>query len=457
MHATTPEWTDRVLVVDDEDAIRELCSDALADAGFGVEAVSSASQALRELDGGRFDIVVTDLRMPELSGLDLLRAIKENHAEVDVVVMTGHGTIDTAVESLKLGAYDFVTKPFSVDDLTSRLHRLAEKRQLAAENRVLRQQLTARGGPGGMVGRSPVMERLYGMLGRLAGRSQPVLILGESGTGKELVARALHELGPHPREPFVPVDCGAFSSGLIESELFGHRPGAFTGATQNRVGLMAAAGRGTLFLDEIGELPLELQAKLLRVLQEREFRPIGGNDRMRLDARVVAATNRDLEQAVREGKFRADLYYRLNVLPIPLAPLRDRGDDIPLLAQAFIDRECAASGNRTVTGIRTDALRVLRAYAWPGNVRELQNHIHRAMAISPGPLIRPEDLSALGSRQGTAAAAGGRALTRLEEAERQAILRALESAGGHRMNAARQLGIGKTTIYKKLKEYGLDA
>ncbi len=458
MNAAPAEWTDRILIVDDEDAVRELCADALADAGFAVEAVNSATAALHELDAGRFDIVLTDLRMPELSGLDLLRAIREAHAEVDVVLMTAHGTVDTAVESLRLGAYDFLTKPFSVNDLTSRLHRVAEKRQLAAENRVLRQQLTARGGPAGLVGRSPVMEHLYSLLGRLAARSQPVLILGESGTGKELAARAIHELGPRPREPFVPVDCGAFSSGLIESELFGHRPGAFTGATQNRIGLLAAAGRGTVFLDEIGELPLDLQAKLLRVLQEREFRPIGGNERSRLEARVIAATNRDLEQSVREGKFRADLYYRLNVLPIAVPPLRQRLEDVPLLVQSFIEREGAATGSETVTGITAAALRALQGYSWPGNVRELQNHVHRAMAISPGPLIRIEDLPVELRRKAEGSATpAGEPLTALEEAERQAIIDALAANAGHRMKAARRLGIGKTTMYKKLKEYGLDS
>jgi DNA-binding NtrC family response regulator len=457
MDRQAAEWTDRILVVDDDDAVRELCADALAEAGFAVESVNSADAALRELDAGRFDVVLTDLRMPGLSGLDLLRAIRDGHSEVDVVLMTAHGTVDTAVESLKLGAYDFLTKPFSVGDLTSRLHRVAEKRQLAAENRVFRQQLTASGGPAGLIGRSPVMERLYTLLGRLAARAQPVLILGESGTGKELAARAIHALGSHPREPFVPVDCGAFSSGLVESELFGHRPGAFTGATQHRIGLLAAAGRGTLFLDEIGELPLDLQTKLLRVLQEREYRPLGGNERIRLDARVVAATNRDLEQSVREGKFRSDLYYRLNVLPVSLPPLRERLEDVPLLAQSFVERECAATGNGTVSGISPAAVRALQAYSWPGNVRELQNHVHRAMAVSPGPLIRLEDLPSELRRAVPAASTSGRAFTRLEKAEREAIREALAANSGHRMNAARQLGIGKTTIYKKLREYGLDA
>ena len=434
-----------ILVVDDEEDIREICSETLAECGHQVRQSGSAREAMQLLESGGIDIVLTDLRMPEISGLDLLRHVVERHAGVDVILMTGYGTVSTAVEALKLGAYDYLMKPFDTGDLAGRIARLAERRALTAENRLMREQLQTGSGLGGMVGNSAAMQEIYRLILKLAPRRQPVLITGESGTGKELVARALHERGPQASEPFVPVDCGALSATLIESELFGHVPGAFTGAAQRRVGLLASAGRGTLFLDEIGELPLELQAKLLRAIQEREFRPLGSNECRHFEARILAATNRDLAVQAREGKFRSDLYFRLNVLSIAVPPLRERKEDIPRLAQFFIARE--RSPEDAVTGISPEAAARLVEYKWPGNVRELANHIERAMAVTSGPLIRPKDLGL------DAAAAEGGGLSFLAEVERKAIFDMLAATGGNRLEAAKRLGVGKTTLYRKLKEY----
>ena len=448
------QWTYRVLVVDDDPNIAELCSDILDAEGYEVEPAGNPAAAESKLSGGDFDIVLTDVRMPGCNGLEFLSSVLQMQPEIDVVVMTGYGSIDLAVDSLKGGACDFISKPFSPEDLSNRMKRLIEKRELQAETRLLRGNPITQGGPAGLVGQSTKMNAVLQLLTRFSGRLRPVLILGESGTGKELIARALHELGPQPAEPFVPVDCGAFSSSLIESELFGHRQGAFTGAMQSRTGLLAAAGRGTVFLDEIGELALDLQAKLLRVLQEREFRPLGRNDRLPLRARVIAATNRDLARAVADGKFRADLYYRLNVLCIEIPPLRERKEDIPTLVQAFLHRERVATNDARVTGISNGALQCLQRYSWPGNVRELQNHVHRAMALSDGPLVQVRDLAP--ELRSAAKAADERAgLSRLDEAERVAIARVLVETGGNRLQAAQLLGLGKTTLYKKLKIYGL--
>jgi two-component system response regulator HydG len=441
-----------VLVVDDDADIREICSEALRDADYTVLAAASGREARDLLDAELIDIVLTDLDMPEITGLELLRHVKERSLDTGVILITGHASVSTAVEALRTGAYDYITKPFTLDDLVTRIGHLAERRALSSENRLLRQQLKAGRGPGGMVGSSPAMQELYRVILRLAPRRQPVLISGESGAGKELVARALHECGTAPREPFVALDCAALTSSLMESELFGHVPGAFTGAAQRRAGMLAAAGKGTLFLDEIGELPVELQAKLLRALQEKEFRPLGSNQCQHFEARIVAATNRDLPSAVRDGNFREDLFFRLNVLSIKTPPLRARTEDIPALVSFFIDRE--AGPNNPVTGISRQAMEVLMAYPWPGNIRELRNHVDRAIAMSDGELIQIGDLSPELCTSHTVFPPGT-GLKQMQLAEREAIVQALASSEGHRVEAANLLGIGKTTLYRKLKEYGL--
>jgi two-component system response regulator HydG len=448
------EMPDTVLVVDDESSIRQICAEALQDAGYEVRLAEAGRTATSMLDNGGVDIVLTDLKMPEMTGLELLARIKENYPSVDVILMTAHATVSTAVEALKLGAYDYIIKPFGIDALINRVNRLAERRELVVENRLMQDHLRTGSGPGGMIGMSPAMQQLYRLILKAAPRKQPVLILGESGTGKELVARAIHSHGLNPNAPFVPVDCGALSASLIESELFGHASGAFTGASQRRVGLLAAAGLGTLFLDEIGELPLEQQAKLLRAIQEREFRALGTNHAERFEARILAATNRDLAAQVKEGKFRGDLYFRLNVLLVQVPPLRERKGDIASLAQYFLEHERGPSDR--ITGISRHALAQMANYSWPGNVRELRNHIERALMVSDGPLIQSKDLpSELGTSLEASREAPG-TLTYLEQIERKAIMDVLETTGGHRQNAAKILGISKTTLYKKLKDYGLE-
>jgi two-component system, NtrC family, response regulator AtoC len=443
----------RVLVVDDESSSRELCAELLKDLGYESQSVESPARALEILEDGQIDIVISDVHMPDGNGIDLLRTIKQNHPGVGVLVMTGYGTIPEAVEAVKLGAYDYVAKPFKVDDFRHMLERLVEKQRLAAENQLLREELKTQRGFGDFVGTSAAMQKVYALVLKVAEKRHPVLILGESGTGKELIARAIHSYSRMREKLFVPVDCGALTPSLIESELFGHVRGAFTGATQARTGLLAAAGGGTVFLDEIGELPFELQAKLLRALQEREVRPLGSNEAVPLQARVLAATNRNLEAAIEKGTFREDLYFRLNVVSIQAPPLRDRVSDITSLIQFFLDRH--GGTDEGITGFSPAALERMMTYDWPGNVRELENCVQRAIALGAPPLLQVEDLPAAMLSQ----AKGKPALDdphTLQDMERRAILNALQTAGGDRLRAAKLLGIGKTTIYRKLKEYGLE-
>ncbi|HXH50752.1 MAG TPA: sigma-54 dependent transcriptional regulator [Terriglobia bacterium] len=351
------------------------------------------------------------------------------------------------------GAHDYLVGPFEKTDLERLLNRLVQKRQMTAENRLLKKQLEVRQSMGTLIGASARMQKVYEVILKVSTKRHPVLVLGESGTGKELVARAIHSYGPWRDLPFVPVDCGALSSTLIESELFGHVRGAFTGASQNRSGLLVAGGKGTIFLDEIAELPVELQSKLLRAIQEREVRPVGSNQRMPLEARIITGTNQYLEGAITRGTFRKDLFFRLNVVSIKLPPLRDRKNDIPLLVHHFIDRYAGTSG--AIRDISYDAMSRLMSYDWPGNVRELENCIQRALALGSPPEIQVRDLPSnlLYAMQNES---GRQRFSTLREMERDAIRRALEVTGGDRLRAAKLLGIGKTTVYRKIKEYGLE-
>ncbi len=443
-----------VLIVDDEASARAFCADALSELGFDAQPAESASRALALLESGQFDIVLADVRMPGMSGLELLRAVRQTYAEIDVVLMTGYGTIPSAVQSMKHGAYDYLTKPLKLEDLKRVFTRLVEKQELAAENRLLREQVKTHQGFANLIGTSPKMQKVYRLILKVAAKRHPVLIMGESGTGKELVARAIHAYSPWQKKPFVPVDCGALTPALIESELFGHVRGAFTGATQNRLGLLATAQGGTVFLDEVAELPVELQSKLLRALQEREIKPIGSNERTRLDARVIAATNQDLETAIRRGDFRKELYFRLNVVAIKIPPLHERRSDIPLLIHYFIERH--GGGEEKFSGISPEALSRLMSYDWPGNVRELENCVQRALALGAGALIEVKDLPSNLLQPTGGGVTGTQEVATLKEQERRAILQALETTHGDRIRAARLLGIGKTTIYRKIREYGLE-
>jgi DNA-binding NtrC family response regulator len=440
-----------VLIVDDEDATRNLCRDVVVDAGFRARTASTTEQALEILEQFPVEIVITDLRVPNMGGISLLRRIRETSPETAVIVLTQYGTIESAVEATMIGATDYLTKPFHIPELRGKLDRVARTIEMGQENRVLREQLRSRPGFGGLIGLSAKMQRVYRLIEKVSGHNYPVLILGESGTGKELVARSIHFSRDRQNKPFVPVDCSALVPALIESELFGYVKGAFTGANHTKQGLMEAAGNGTLFLDEIGDLPIDLQAKLLRALQEREVKPVGSTERIPIATRVIAATNRDLETAVRNGQFRQDLYFRLNVAQIKLPALRERKTDIPLLVNAFLEKFSDADGKaRTIS---EDAMVHLTAYDWPGNVRELESAIERAMALGSGPILHVGDLPS-NLQHGTAEKMpqSGELLP-LEEMERRAILRALREAGGDKLAAARLLGIGKTTLYRKLKQY----
>jgi two-component system response regulator HydG len=440
-----------LLIVDDEVITRSLCNDVALEAGLHVYASSTTEQALDILDQYPIDIVVTDLKIPQLGGLELIKRIRAGNPQVSVIVLTQYGSIETAIQATRLGAVDYVTKPFHVEELRSKLERLVHSIELDQENRLLREQLRSRPGFGGLIGVSPRMQHVYKLIEKVAQHSYPVLILGESGTGKELVSRSIHFSGPRSNKPFSPVDCSALVPTLIESELFGYVKGAFTGAQQSKQGLFEAAGDGTLFLDEIGDLPVDLQAKLLRALQEHEVKPVGSNDRVGIRARVIAATNRDLEASIRAGSFRQDLYFRLNVVQIKLPALRDRRVDIPLLVNAFLEK--FSDPARPIHTISEEAMRRIMAYDWPGNIRELENAIERAVALGSGPILHVGDLPSNLQYTSTEKLPEGDEMVPLEALERRAIYRALRETAGDKLAAARLLGIGKTTLYRKLKQY----
>ena len=444
-----------ILIVDDEPVIRETCAEVARQTGMKPIGVASAEEALEVLERSAVDIILTDLMLQHSDGMELLKRVRETHPTVPVIVLTQYGTIDSAVAATRLGAVDYVTKPFRIEELKSRLERAARSVELQLENNLLREQLRTRPGFGGLVGVSERMQRVYKLIQKVSQHEYPVLILGESGTGKELVARSVHFSGARSDRPFVPVDCSSLVATLIESELFGYVKGAFTGALQGKQGLLEAANGGTLFLDEIGDMPVDLQAKLLRSIQEHEVKPVGSTERRRIDVRVIAATNRDLDAAVRAGTFRQDLYFRLNVVQIKLPPLRERKSDIPLLVMSFLEK--FVDSQRSGRTISEEAMRRLIAYDWPGNVRELENAIERAVALGSGPLVHVADLPSNLQYPASERAPEKDELLPLEELERRAILRTLRETSGDKMAAARILGIGKTTLYRKLKQYHMEA
>jgi DNA-binding NtrC family response regulator len=444
-----------LLIVDDDRTIREACREVSQSLGFNTQVAECAEQAYRLLDGSSTDAVLLDMRLPGAGGLEALHAIKQHRPDALVVVVTGFGTVQSAVQAMKQGAYDYVTKPFSMEELRLLLERVAGHLRLKTENRMLRETIKSRQGFGNIIGRAPDMEKLYRMIAKAGQSAHPVLILGESGTGKELVAKSIHFAGIFRNKPFIPVDCGSLVPTLIESELFGHVRGAFTGATNPKDGLLAIAEGGTVLLDEIGELSVDLQAKLLRAIQEKEIRPVGSVKRVSINVRILAATNRDLERAVTEGTFRRDLFFRLNVLTLRIPPLRDRRQDIPLLVAHFMERIGRDAGIEKK--ISDECLKALLSYDWPGNVRELENSLERACAISSASEIQLRDLpthiysAPLDLLAGTTQSVNG--VVPMAELEKQSILNALTQVNGDKMLAARLLGIGKTTLYRKLKEY----
>jgi len=447
----------RLLVVDDEQSIRKLCMTIGNTLGYSCTEAESAEAALAKLDADAPDLILTDLKLPTLSGVELLKQAKLVLPRAEIAIMTGHGSIESAVDAMKLGAYDYIEKPFRVEKMRLLLQRMAEKVRLVTENEFLRDRVSTEENLDGIIGTSANIQDVLRMVSRLKDTRTPVLISGESGTGKELVARAIHFRGALAQTPFVAVDCGSLVPTLMESELFGYEKGAFTGAIKSKAGLFQAANGGTIFLDEIGELPLEMQAKLLRVLQEKEVRPVGSNEKVNVDVRVIAATNRDLEAAYREGTFRKDLYFRLNVVTVHLPPLRDRRSDIPMLVHHFLDRY-APDSHLQVTPA---AMKSLLNYEWPGNIRELENCIARAITLGDRKVIDVIDLPpAIRSEQtdsstGAQQDSGSLSTTALAEMEKMTILRVFEQANGDKALAGRMLGISRATLYRKLKRYNI--
>src|SRR5271170_6280686 len=444
----------RFLIVDDEQSIRRLCMTVGQGLGFICTEAESAEAALEMLETEPPDIIVTDLKLPSLSGTDLLRKIKELLPRTEVAIMTGHGSIESAVDAMRQGAYDYIEKPFRVERLRQLLQRMAEKVRLVAENQFLRERVNTETQLEGIVGTSAKILDVMRMISRLKETRTPVLITGESGTGKELVARAIHFRGPLAKMPFVAVDCGTLVPTLMESELFGHEKGAFTGAVRSKPGLFQAANGGSIFLDEIGELPLEMQAKLLRVLQEKEIRPVGSNEKIPVDVRVIAATNRDLETSYRAGTFRKDLYFRLNVVTVHLPALRERRSDIPQLAHCFLDRYAPGESIQ----VTPNAMKSFLQYDWPGNVRELENCIARAVALGDHRTIDVGDLPPavrVGQEADAQSTDSALSTTALSDLERITILRVFEQAGGDKALAGRMLGISRATLYRKLKLYNI--
>jgi two-component system response regulator HydG len=455
-----------VLGVDEDAAVRGACCEIASKQNFLADGVASIAAARESLRGNSIDIILLDLKGPGSLGLELLDEIKTLHPDTAVIVMTAFATVTSAVEAMRTGAADYLTKPFALDELTTVLERASERRTLDLASRRLREKLRTQTGLGNIIGRSVEMDKIYRILSKVAFTAHPVLILGESGTGKEMVARAIHANGPNATKPFIPVDCSSLVPTLVESELFGYVKGAFTGANRSKDGLLVSAEGGTVFLDEIGELPVDLQAKLLRALQEKEVRPVGTTHRVPIDVRILAATNRNLTEMVELGRFRKDLYYRLNVVNLRLPSLRQRREDIPLLIAHFLDRKNREYG-KTFT-VSDEMLRVLTAYDWPGNVRELEHVVERACACTSGTALQLGDssTSVLEYFKETRSkvtrptmlidtSLTAPSITSLAEMEKKAILAALKELQGDKLAAAKLLGIGKTTMYRKLKEYGL--
>jgi Response regulator containing CheY-like receiver, AAA-type ATPase, and DNA-binding domains len=445
----------RVLIVEDEDKLRRVLELQLQSAGFEVEKASSAEEALRKVD--RADLILTDLRLPGMNGLELLESIRRQNSHVPVIVMTAFGTIEAAVEAMKAGAADFLLKPFSLDHLMTVVSKALEVRALRDENRKLREELGVRYDWTNIIGRSPAMQEIFGTISRVAPTRATVLLCGESGVGKDLIARAIHYHSPRRDRPFVKINCTAIPENLMESELFGYEKGAFTGATSSKPGKFEQADGGTVFLDEIGDVPPSIQVKLLRILQEREFERLGSNKTRQIDVRVLAATNADLRAALEEGRFREDLYYRLNVMPINIPPLRERKEDIPFLAEHFV-RKFSKDLGSPVTCISSGAMQKLLEYHWPGNVRELENVIERSLVLCSGQTLEAADIR-LDMAPRTRAASADSFLpdgVTLEEHEQNIIREALRRTNGNKSQAARLLGLTRNALRYRLSQMGLD-
>ncbi|TLY16535.1 MAG: sigma-54-dependent Fis family transcriptional regulator [Nitrospirae bacterium] len=456
-----PEGT--ILVVDDDTVARDLLVEALRKEGYQVEAVVDGSQAIERGRQKRFDVVLTDIRMGSVDGLEVLREFKQISPDTLIVLLTAFGSMEGAIEAIKQGAYDYLAKPFKKEEIKLVVRRSLDHGRLVLENARFREELRERQELSPLVGCSPLMLEVYKLVARVSTGKSTVLLEGESGTGKELIARAIHANSPRRERLFVPVNCAALPDTLLETELFGHEKGAFTGAVGVKQGLFETAHEGSIFLDEIGELGLALQVKLLRVIQEQEVRRVGGTGSIKVDVRIIAATNRDLANLVKEGRFREDLFYRLNVVRIGLPPLRERREDIPVLAHHFFQKFSRGS-TRPITGFVPGTLALLQRYHWPGNVRELENAIERAVSLSHGPLVLPDDLpeairnAGASSSEDRVGRGSGKeeALLTLDEVEKRHLMKVLRETGGNKARAAKILGIDRRTLYRMAERFGLE-
>jgi len=444
-----------ILIADDAKNIREGLAEALRLDGYDVAMASDGEEALRAVYDGRVDLVVTDLRMPKLSGNEVLRRVVGSYPGLPVIVLTGHGTIEDAVDAMRIGAFDFITKPVNLDHLSLLIRRALESRELERRNMELQREIESQKHISSIIGKSAEMKRIFDVLRRVAPTKASVLVTGESGVGKELIADALHNLSPRADKPLIKVHCAALAESLLESELFGHEKGSFTGATARKRGRFELANEGTLFLDEIGEINQNVQIKILRVLQDKKFERVGGEETLEVDVRVIAATNRNLKAEIEKGAFREDLYYRLNVVNIHVPPLRERKDDIPLLAGAFL-REFSEENGKNIDGFDNKVRAAFFAYEWPGNVRELRNCAESAVVMARGSQITPEDLP-----PGVRDAQEEKTIrippgSSLAQAEKILIRDTLAAQGGNKSRTAEVLGIGRKTLYQKLQEYSID-
>jgi DNA-binding NtrC family response regulator len=453
-----------ILIVDDEDIVRKSCVRILSPQGYNLETAKNACEAVKKLQNESFDLVLADLVMPDVTGIDLLKKIKEDWPETEVIIITGYGTVKTAVDALKYGAYDFIEKPFTPEVLLNSVERCLEKKKLELENIRLRQEINALYSLDNIIGTSKEMQKVFKLIATVASTGSTVLITGESGTGKELVARAIHYNSARREQPFMVVDCGTIPENLMESELFGHTKGSFTGAVATEKGVLEAANGGTVFLDEISNLPLSMQVKLLRVLQEKEFRPVGSKKTVKIDIRFIAATNRDLSEMVKKGEFREDFFYRLNVFPIDIPPLRDRKEDIPALAYHFLHKYSKEVG-RDVPHISAEAMRQLIANDWHGNVRELENVIHRAVIVCEGRMLKPEHIMIPLNREGEIEIPKTLDELKLkkkdlrtrsiEDIEKSFLIAALKRNDWNITKAATEVGMQRPNFHALLKKYNI--
>jgi len=470
----------KILIAEDEESLRWVLKKALEDEGYWVQTIANGQLARQSLHENHFDVSLIDIRLPDLDGLTLLKEAKEAGIDTAMILMTAQNTMHNAIEAMKNGAYDYVTKPFDLEEILVLVRRAFESRKLSRDFRELKEEVKKRFEPGvNIIGSSSTMQRVYKTIGQVVDTNATILIQGESGTGKELVAKTIHYNSPRWNRPFITVNCAAIPRELLESELFGHEKGSFTGALERRIGKFELAAEGTLFLDEVGDMPLDLQTKLLRVVQDREFSRVGGKEILKADVRILAATNQDLEKAVKEKRFREDLYFRLKVIPISLPPLRERRGDLPLLVGYFIDKINREMGT-SISGISPEALKLLEAHSWPGNVRELENTLIRAAVLSPGPILFPKDFTFQGSQGGHSREVDSLSLEEVirhkledyfertkgvdvdnlyslvvERVERPLIELTLRKTQGNQVRAAEILGINRNTLRKKISELNI--